>query len=200
MKYLFIFLLTAFPLLSAHAEVENLLSAIDGHGEFGLVENSCPVALYSDPEKKYENYISICATDSTSCLSKCLKGSSNHCFGLASNLQNEDIDKKYAEKLFALACKQGLVTACTNRAAGMMRFSPERKECYAQSFKLTCSKSDAWGCTMYAFVLSRGIGIEKNTNLALAALKTSCKHGIEDEACRYAKELEREILSGAPSQ
>lgn len=200
MKYFSIFILTMFPLLFAHAEIENLLSTIDSHGELYSIENSCPAALYNDPEKNYKNYIAICATGPTSCLSKCLKGSSNHCFGLANNLQAEEVDKKYAEKLYALACKQGLVTACTNRAAGMMRFSPERKKCYAQSFKLTCSKSDAWGCTMYALVLSRGIGIEKNRDLALAALKTGCKHGIEDEACRYAKELEREILSGSPSR
>ena len=200
MKYLSIFLLTILPLFFAHADVKNLLSTIDSHGEFELIENSCPAALYSGPEKKYENHISTCAADSTSCLSKCLKGSSNYCFGLASHLQTEEVDNKYAEKLYALACKQGLVTACTNRAAGMMRFSPERKECYAQSFKLTCNKSDAWGCTMYALVLSRGIGIEKNTNLALAALKTGCKHGIEDEACRYAKKLKSEILSDASSQ
>lgn len=193
MKYIFVILINVLMLTSAHAEIKDILSSIDNNEMLASLNNSCPAEIYSEPEKKYQDYIYHCKTDMKSCLSKCMDGSSNHCFGLANNLQTDSIDKKYAEQLYSLACKQGLITACTNRAAGIMRFNPDDKECYAKSFKLTCSKSDAWGCTMYGLVLSRGIGFEQDNELALSVLKTGCKYGVEDEACKYAKAIEQDI-------
>ena len=194
LKYLVIIILNILFLSCARAEVEGVLSLIDTHEELKSFDNTCPVKIYRNSAQEYKDYISACSTEMKVCFNKCLEGSSNHCYGLANNLQSDTIDSKYAERLFSKACQQGLVTACTNRAAGIMRFSSERKECYAETFKLTCSKSDAWGCTMYGLILSRGVGLAKDTNLALKVLKTGCKNGSEDKACQYAKAIEKEIL------
>ena len=181
--------------LAALAQSGDILLVMENTKELKLLDNSCPYEIFKESEIQYRDYIQFCSNDMQLCLNKCIKGSANHCYGLANNLQVEKWDKVYSERLFSMACKQGLVTACTNRAAGIMRYNPDKKECYAKSFKLTCDKNDAWGCTMYGLVLSRGIGLEKNQKLALKVLKTGCMHGIDDEACKYAKAIEEDILS-----
>jgi len=179
--------------LNAFAQSSDILQLMENTKELKLFDNSCPYEIYKEPEIEYRDYIQFCSNDMQLCLNKCIKGSANHCYGLANNMQSEKWKKVYSERLFSMSCEQGLITACTNRAAGIMRFNPERKECYAKSFKLTCNKNDAWGCTMYGLVLSRGIGLKKNQKLALKVLKTGCIYGTDDEACKYAKAIEEDI-------
>lgn len=175
----------------------DVLPAIDNNKVMEQLEAECPGDLFlKEPNKiVYVDYIDACSRRSMECLSKCQSGSADHCAGLAFNLQQADVPSIYSEKLYALGCAQGLVTACTNRAAGLMRYKPEMKSCSAKTFKLTCSEQDAWGCTMYGLVLFKGIGVTKDNKKALNVLKIGCKHGIEDEACQYAKTLEKEIKS-----
>ena len=49
---------------------------------------------------------------------------------------------------------------------------------------------------MYAFSLVYGDGVDKNTDLALDALKGSCRFGESDPACSSALELSNNILKG----
>ena len=51
-----------------------------------------------------------------------------------------------------------------------------------------------WACTMYAFLLSRGIGLRQDKDLALKVLGKSCKYGANDEACIYGTRLKQELL------
>jgi hypothetical protein len=48
---------------------------------------------------------------------------------------------------------------------------------------------------MYAFHLSRGLGVAKDEALALKILEKSCKYGDSDPACGYAKGLRQDILN-----
>ena len=196
MKYLLGVLVLFVNLSCAFAEDSSLISKMDQSSELIKLEDACPAELFAiTPEKvEYTDYRSQCSLLNSECLSRCLLGSANHCVALAFNLQSEEVESKYHERLYALGCKYGSVTACTNRAAGIMRFDPERKECFAKSFELTCGEQDAWGCTMYGLVLSRGIGVEKNIDKAQKALKVGCIHGIGDEACRSAKAIEKDII------
>ncbi len=193
MRLTLILIVNIFVFSSAYADIVGVLSSIDNLKAFSSLDKSCPADIYKGPEQEYKNLISFCATDMKFCLNECLGGSSNHCFGLANNLHSDNIDKKYAERLYAMACQQGLIMACTNWAAGVMLFNPDNEECYARSFELTCGKSDAWGCSMYGLVLARGIGFDKDHELALKVLKIGCKDGINDDACKYAKSVEKEI-------
>ncbi len=194
MKLLNIILLNLMLLPVAQAEPDEvLLSFIDNYSELTAFDTSCPVENYKEPEAEYKDHISNCSSEGNSCLLQCMNGSPNHCFGLAIHLQANNVDDKYPKRLFGMACEQGLITACTNFATSLMAKDPDNTDCYPETFKHTCSKSDAWGCTMYGMLLSRGLGVEKDTELALSVLKTGCIHGEEDEACQFAKTIEKKI-------
>ena len=65
--------------------------------------------------------------------------------------------------------------------------------CAAATFAKACSFDDPWGCTMYAFQLSRGIGVAQDRKLALRMLEKSCRYGSEDSACSAGLQLKGEI-------
>ncbi|WOB06876.1 hypothetical protein [Piscinibacter gummiphilus] len=71
--------------------------------------------------------------------------------------------------------------------------------CAARTFEKTCALDDPWGCTMYAFHLSKGRGVPVNRDMALAVLKKSCKYGPEDEACSYGRGLREQLLTAKQS-
>ncbi len=192
--YFFLILCFLF-VASVQAGTQDILPLMDQNNVLISLTNSCPADLFVDPEQQYQDFIGFCGQDMESCFSKCIEGSANHCFGLANSLQSTELDHKYSERLFSLACSQGLVTSCTNRASGIMRHNPENKACFVRSFELTCKKKDPWGCTMYGFLLARGIGIDKNHELALKVLKIGCTYGLEDPACENALAIEQEIKS-----
>jgi TPR repeat protein len=195
----YLFIIFSFILATlSQAGTKNILPLMDQNNILMSLTNSCPADLFVDPEQQYQDFIGFCGHDMDSCFAKCVEGSASHCFGLANNLESTELDPKYSERLFSLACSKGLVTACTNRASGIMRHNPENKACYVRSFELTCKKEDPWGCTMYGFLLARGIGIDKNHELALKVLKVGCTYGVEDPACKNALAIEQEIKGAQP--
>ncbi|MCW8878574.1 MAG: hypothetical protein OQK04_06415 [Kangiellaceae bacterium] len=169
--------------------------------DFKVKIQTCPANLIPNSVINYQDRIGECTGEKKACLKECLANNVNYCFGLANVFQSEGINNDVVEFLYARACHAGLVSGCTNRAAGIMNTDNSKSlECSANTFKLTCKKEDAWGCTMYALALAKGLGTEKDSTKALEVLKGGCKYGAEDEACRYALGLEKLILEAKDSK
>jgi hypothetical protein len=132
-----------------------------------------------------------------SCLSKCAAGQAAACYWLGHGLHREGADQQAAEVLYQQACKLGVASGCTNRAAGMLKVGladPSTQRCAVRTFSTVCALGDPWACTMYALHLSRGLGVKRDPKLALEVLGKSCKYGPEDEACQYGNGLKKQIL------
>ena len=130
------------------------------------------------------------------CLQRCEAGDGNDCYWLATTLQQAKGPADGYEPLYQRACSLGLVSGCTNRAAGMLTADADSqavRHCAVQTFNKACELDDPWACTMYGFHLSRGIGVTPDVNLALKVLEKSCKHGPADPACSGARQLQEEI-------
>ena len=159
----------------------------------------CPADLSPKHTVRYVSKTKICRANLSACFDQCINaGDANHCFALALFLQeNESLDKKYAESLFARACANGLAGACTNRSAGLMNTNNANKdaklpsgenirECVARSFKETCGAQDPWGCTMLGVVYLEGAGVKKDAKRAEESLRKTCELSPNSEPCRYA--------------
>ncbi|MBO0755581.1 MAG: sel1 repeat family protein, partial [Bradyrhizobiaceae bacterium] len=96
-----------------------------------------------------------------------------------------------SEALFLKACGLGIVSGCTNRAAGME--DSGHSSCITQTFQRACDYNDPWACTMFGFHLSRGIGVAQDRERARQVLSKSCRFGETDQACSYARRLLKEI-------
>ena len=130
------------------------------------------------------------------CLAKCEAGSAGSCYSLAVQLQRNSAPFEIFESLFQRSCKLGVVSGCTNHAAGLLHAKDDvpTQKCAARTFERGCKADDPWACTMYGLQLSRGLGIAQDLAAALKVLEKSCKYGDSDPACGYAKELRKEIL------
>lgn len=132
-----------------------------------------------------------------SCLSRCASNDAGACYWLAEALQESHVDRQASEALFQRACQLGIVSGCTNRAAGMVeqrRDDLEVQACAARTYDRACEADDPWACTMQAMHLSRGLGVTQNRQQALKVLEKSCKYGAEDQACYYGQRLKVELL------
>jgi TPR repeat protein len=131
------------------------------------------------------------------CLSSCTSGDGGACYWLAYALQKAKAPEPSIEALFQRACRLGVTSGCTNRAAGVLSGEVENdrnQTCAARTFQKTCAHDDPWGCTMYALHLSRGMGVPQDRKLALQVLEKSCKYGPEDEACTRGMRLKEQLL------
>ena len=158
----------------------------------------CPVKLVQDEDIAFNNLTDLCESNPEFCYRKCLKDSSDHCFGLANlfNITDED-SESYSRPLYSKSCELGLASSCTNAAAGIKRVEGiDGAQCYSMTFKKTCELSDPWGCTMYAVSLIYGEGVEKDLDAALSAMRGSCRFGEDDPACSGAIQLASEIIMG----
>lgn len=129
------------------------------------------------------------------CLRRCVSGDAGACYWLAQSVQ-EKTDKPVSEALFQRACTLGIASGCTNRAAGMFvaaREDPSVLACTYRSFERSCAFGDAWGCTMQALQLSRGLGVEPDSDEALRVLQGACRNGEDDPACQSGQALRQEI-------
>lgn len=138
-----------------------------------------------------------CADNPKSCLEKCKKDDGNACYSLALLIQkNRDIQDENSEALFLRSCKLGIVSGCTNRAAGIYELASknsEKTKCAVDTFEKTCSLEDAWGCTMFGSVLASGDGRKKNTTEALTYFSKACAKNEKAEACQRARQFEKLI-------
>jgi hypothetical protein len=161
--------------------------------------SNCPSKLMPRQQVlDYASNINCKATQFESCLSKCSNSEPGACYWLAYGLHLQKVDPKASEILYQRACKLGLTSGCTNRAAGMLSEAPEDitvQTCAADTFSKACAFDDPWACTMYASHLTSGKGTQPNKELALKVLSKSCKFGIEDEACKNGMRLKKAILA-----
>jgi TPR repeat protein len=161
--------------------------------------DACPAEIMPAVEKKIEYLSAGCAGNPEKCLEKCRAEDANACYALALFLQEKNgAEDKNTEPLFLRACKLGIVSGCTNRAAAIFNSETEDAaalKCAADTFEKTCSRDDAWGCTMYGAALALGSGREQNSEEALRFLAKACQNSsVENPACKNAKEMESTIL------
>jgi hypothetical protein len=159
--------------------------------------DKCPASIMAKRETPGGIGSNVCeGAQLGSCLAKCDTGNARSCYWLAHQFQKFGDKTRAPEALYQRACKLGVMSGCTNRAAGMLaekRDDPSIQSCTADTFSRACAFDDPWACTMYAFQLGRGMGVARDNARALEALKKSCKNGAEDPACQYAKGVESDL-------
>ena len=62
--------------------------------------------------------------------------------------------------------------------------------CIADTFEKTCALEDPWGCTMYGFILMKGVGRRLDYEASFKYFDKACRYSeARDPACTRAKEL-----------
>jgi hypothetical protein len=157
--------------------------------------DECPAQIMPEFEREIEYLNEGCENKPDSCLEKCRREDGNACYALALLLQEQHgVEEKTSEPLFWRACKLGIISGCTNRAAAISNSETADEaqlKCAADTFEKTCARDDAWGCAMYGTALASGDGRERNKEEALKFLANACRDSSdEDEACKYARRVE----------
>ena len=201
MRFVFLFAIFSICISActgSPAEDSDVYQSISENEQLVGLADICPSDLVPNKDIYFENLTSDCAQNQNICLTKCLQGSSNHCFGLANHFNvADDRPSLYSQSLYAKSCQLGLVSACTNVGAGLKNeFGLEQANCYTEIFEKTCELDDPWGCTMYAISLIYGEGTQKDLSKALSVMRGSCRFGESDRACSTALELTSEITKG----
>jgi len=179
------------PLPATAADTAKLLGNLEASPPGWLPTlDKCPADVMPAHESSLDYSMEACAAAPEQCLRRCQAGNSNDCYAAALVLQ-EIRHTPISEALFLRACALGVMSGCTNRAAGMDR--PEGDACAIRTFQKGCDRDDPWACTMIGFHLIRGTGIAKDRERARRALSKSCRFGDDDPACEYAKRLLSEI-------
>lgn len=156
---------------------------------------ACPMEIFPVQETKLNYRIESCGENPATCLNNCKNNDGNSCYALALLIQQKKgLDQDNSEALFLRACKLGMISGCTNRAAKLFDSEDEKTvTCAAKTFEKTCEKNDPWGCAMYGLALSLGAGIPQNNQKALEVLKQPCKYKEEHDSCQAAKNLIEKI-------
>ena len=153
--------------------------------------DKCPAEVMPARAARSGYFEQRCKTSVERCVDSCRTGNAGDCYAAALVLQ-EVRNNPVSEALFLRACSLGIVSGCTNRAAGMDS-GGGGSACAVQTFEKGCERDDPWACTMIGFYLLRGIGLEKDHTRAKQLLSKSCRFGDSDLACGYAKGLLQEI-------
>jgi hypothetical protein len=196
------FLMTAFFLTLAvsplgvatarAADAATILQQVEGSWPDWLPKpDQCPADLMPAHETVFNFSIERCSAETAQCLDRCRAGDAADCYATALVFKKVK-DTQLIDALFLRACGLGLVSGCTNRAAGMDMAS-DGHACAIRTYEKACDLNDPWACTMIGFHLVRGTGVEKDYARAKNALSKSCRYGDDDDACRGAKRLLKEI-------
>lgn len=130
------------------------------------------------------------------CFSRCNSGDASACHQLGQALQKDH--GAAAELLHQRACRLGIVSGCTNRAAGLLREKPEDEAaaaCAARTLTLGCAADDPWACALHGLNLALGQGVAQDQPKALEMLRKACRKGLADEACVAANRIKDAVLS-----
>jgi hypothetical protein len=183
------------------AEANAVAAEVLARSDWMAAANQCPSTLMRTQEATDHLDGNNCkAGQLKACLSKCSAGQPGACYWLAVALQQAAEEKQAGEVLYQQACALGVMSGCTNRAAGVSKDMQEdapAQACAVETFSKACAFDDPWACTMYASHLSRGVGTVRNEGLALKVLGKSCKYGLEDPACAYGMRLKKRISGDA---
>ncbi|MGC5700907.1 sel1 repeat family protein [Pseudomonas sp. NFXW11] len=180
------------------ALIDAVYNKVQAQQEWQAQARHCPAEQMPSMASKRATQANRCENPEQlgACLQRCEGGDASDCYWLANTLQQSKGPAAGYEPLYQRACSLGLVSGCTNRAAGMLVAegdSQKSQQCAAQTFSKACDLDDPWACTMYGFHLSRGIGTAPDADRALQVLDKSCKYGTADPACRGARQLQEEI-------
>jgi len=179
-------------------EIANTVSLVLSQSAWTEEAQACPTQVFPRLETLDFLVKNECVSGQFSrCFSKCAAGEAAACYWLGQELQSANANPVAFEALYQRACKLGVVSGCTNRAAGMLKERPDDKNtetCAANTFDQGCKYDDPWACTMSALHLALGKGVAKNRENALKALQKSCKYGPEDEACMAGNRMKEALL------
>ncbi len=170
-------------------------------------QDKCPAELAPAKRVKFGRKESRMDTDAATNLNthyqNCINENKGYaCYNLALGLQTLKFDDE-AEVMFQQACRLGVASGCTNRAAGMLSARPQNKRvmrCATKSFAKSCDWKDPWGCTMYAGQLVAGEGVKKDNRKALSVMKNSCLSGQDDPACQAAQRIKQYVKAEQQSE
>lgn len=152
----------------------------------------CPADAFPGTEVSLQYQGEACAADLAACIDRCESNDANACYAAALRVQELKAPPDYAEALFLKACRGGMASGCTNRAAGMlMPASPgaEPWPCVNRTFEAMCGRSDPWACTMWGASLLHGNGVPRDLDRARSILPKGCLLGEDDPACEAARKL-----------
>jgi hypothetical protein len=158
--------------------------------------DDCPADVLAEDENGGRDSLASCTASLDACVVRCQSAKPLACYWGAVRVQELKADDRYSEAMFLRACRLGVMSGCTNRAAGILSREsgrPERIQCAARTFEATCRHDDAWGCTMLGLCLIHAKGIEQDLPRAREVLNKGCKHGADDPACSSALELLRQL-------
>lgn len=182
----------------AESQTQNVVKTLQQKPEWLFTGDVCPADIMPDVEKKIEYKAEGCADNPNKCLEKCRADDANACYAL-SLLLDEQRGKEEADSqaLYLRACKLGIVSGCTNNAAGKLNIDSKDEKiakCAADTFEKTCAREDSWGCAMYGESWALGLGRPENVEEALKYFQKACaKFGNDSPACQSARKSE-EIL------
>lgn len=181
-------------------ETQKVIENLQSKPQWLFPADACPVDVMPAVEHSIGYLGEGCAENPEIYLEKCQSNDGNACYSLALFLQDNQIHKTdYLEALFLRSCKLGIISGCTNNAAGFYDLDSKdsvKVKCAADTFEKTCSRNDPWGCAMYGIVLSSGVGREKNIKEALKYLHKACDESVDEgEACQQARQMEEQIKS-----
>lgn len=189
-----------------------VVAAMDAEPRVAAVWAMCPADAYDRFAPFYARWVKpsseapdICARTPDACYRRCVDGGdSGACFGLgrAFQLRPDEIDNRYAEMLYAMACANGMGSGCTNRASGLRNAPVDgepllslpakmRDNCEYRSFHIGCVQGDAWSCSMEGQAYELGEGIPTDAAQARALLERSCGISPDFVACTFAKDRMR---------
>jgi len=160
----------------------------------------CPADVMPGYDRDSGYVVGRCEGDLAGCAERCAADDGPDCYALALVLESRETetqsDEPVFEALYLRACRLGLATGCTNRAAGLTYRDPvtaASDACAARTFGETCSRDDAWGCTMYGFHLMSGRGVPKDLEQAARMFEKACGYDETFVACTKAKRLLKQI-------
>jgi hypothetical protein len=184
---------SALAVPSVHAaDVDALVEQMEASWPDWLPKpDQCPADLMPAHETTFDFSIERCSAETAQCLDRCRAGEAADCYATALVFQKVR-NGRVPEALFLKACALGLVSGCTNRAAGMDRVS-NGNQCTIRTYEKACDLNDPWACTMFGFHLIRATGGNRDHDRARKAFAKSCRFGEDDPACAGAKALLKQI-------
>jgi len=158
----------------------------------------CPADVFPGVETPLDYRRGECASNIAPCLDRCQSDDGTACYVAALRLQILNAPTDYSEALFLKACRLGIASGCTNRAAGILALETDKPTpwtCVNRTFEAMCQKDDPWACTMWGSSLLHGRGMPPDVGRARQVLPRGCRISEEDPACVAARSLLAEAAS-----
>lgn len=161
---------------------------------------ACPADVFPGTAVPVTYLDEACAPDLQSCLDRCRASDANACYAAALRTQRMKTPADFWAALFLRACRLGVASGCTNRAAGMVvdeTDDPVVWRCASRTFESMCDLNDPWACAMWGSSLLRGRGVDRDLARARAVLSKACLRGEDDPACAAGRIVLEQVKAAA---